>query len=171
MTGLSNGLNTMCYLTRFSVSKLFEQIIYNRPLSAEVTMMNSTVHAIIKNWQPLAPLLSAPYTEEDYANRVELLNQLIDEVGDNEQHPLASLLDTVGILVANYEQEHYALPASSPQEVLAYLLEEHQLTQSQLPEVGSQGVVSEILNGKRELNKRQIQALAKRFGVSPEVFF
>lgn len=134
-------------------------------------MMNSTVHAIEKNWQPLAPILSVPYTEEDYNNRVALLNQLIDEVGDNEQHPLASLLDTVGILVANYEQEHYTLPEASPQDVLAYLLEAHQLTQSQLPEVGSQGVVSEILCGKRQLNKRQIQALAKRFGVSPEVFF
>jgi HTH-type transcriptional regulator/antitoxin HigA len=133
--------------------------------------MNNTVHAIAKNWQPLAPLLSVPYTEEDYNNRVELLNQLIDEVGENEQHPLASLLDTVGILVANYEQEHYALPEASPQEVLAYLLDEHQLTQSQLPEVGSQGVVSEILRGKRQLNKRQIQALAKRFNISPEVFF
>jgi HTH-type transcriptional regulator/antitoxin HigA len=131
----------------------------------------NTVHAFVKNWQPLAPLLSVPYTEEDYNNRVELLNQLIDEVGDNEQHPLASLLDIVGILVANYEQEHYILPEASPQEVLAYLLEEHQLKQSQLPEVGSQGVVSEILSGKRQLNKRQIQALAKRFGVSPEVFF
>ena len=134
--------------------------------------MNNTVQAIAKNWQPLAPLLSVPYTEEEYRNRLELLNQLIDEVGDNEQHPLASLLDTVGTLVANYEQEHYSLPeAASPQEVLAYLLKEHQLTQSELPEIGSQGVVSEILRGKRQLNKRQIQALSKRFGVAPEVFF
>jgi HTH-type transcriptional regulator/antitoxin HigA len=139
--------------------------------SAEVTMMNNAVHAIAKNWQPLAPMLSVPYTEEEYRSRVELLNQLIDEVGENEQHPLASLLDTVGILVASYEQENYALPEASPQEVLAYLLAEHQLTQSQLPEVGSQGVVSEILSGKRQLNKRQIHALATRFAVSPEVFF
>lgn len=133
--------------------------------------MNSTVHAIAKNWQPLAPLLSVPYTEEDYYNRLDLLNKLIDEVGDNEQHPLASLLDTVGTLVANYEQEHYSLPEASPQEVLAYLIQEHQLTQSELPEIGSQGVVSEILSGKRQLNKRQILALSKRFGVATEVFF
>jgi HTH-type transcriptional regulator/antitoxin HigA len=37
--------------------------------------------------------------------------------------------------------------------------------------LGSQGVVSEILSGKRELNTRQIAALADRFGVSPAVFF
>jgi HTH-type transcriptional regulator / antitoxin HigA len=134
-------------------------------------MINNTLHTIVKDWEPLAPLLSVPYTEEDYNNRVELLNSLLDEVGENENHPLASLLDTVGTLVSHYEQQHYPLPEASPQEVLAYLLEEHQLTQSQLPELGSQGVVSEILRGKRQLNKRQIQALAKRFGVSPEVFF
>jgi HTH-type transcriptional regulator/antitoxin HigA len=55
-------------------------------------------------------------------------------------------------------------------EVLQYLMEEHSLRQSDLPEVGSQGVVSEILNGKRELNVRQIRELAQRFHVSPAVF-
>jgi HTH-type transcriptional regulator/antitoxin HigA len=49
-------------------------------------------------------------------------------------------------------------------------MDEHNLRQSDLPEVGSQGVVSEILSGKRELNVRQIRALAARFGVSPAVF-
>jgi HTH-type transcriptional regulator/antitoxin HigA len=136
-------------------------------------MTNNTTYAIAKNWQPLAPLLSVPYTAQDYQEKLALLNQLIDEVGDNEQHPLATLLDTVGVLIENYEQQHYALelPEATPQEVLAYLMAEHQLKQSDLPEIGSQGVVSEILNGKRQLNKRQIQELAKRFHVSPEVFF
>jgi HTH-type transcriptional regulator/antitoxin HigA len=49
-------------------------------------------------------------------------------------------------------------------------MEEHGLTQSDLPEVGSQGVVSDILRGKRELNVRQIRTLATRFHVSPAVF-
>jgi HTH-type transcriptional regulator/antitoxin HigA len=49
-------------------------------------------------------------------------------------------------------------------------MEEHDLRQSDLPEVGSQGVVSEVLNGKRELNVRQIRELARRFHVSPTVF-
>jgi transcriptional regulator with XRE-family HTH domain len=46
-------------------------------------------------------------------------------------------------------------------------MEEHGLTQSDLPEIGSQDVLSEILRGKRELNVRQIRALATRFHVSP----
>jgi HTH-type transcriptional regulator/antitoxin HigA len=49
-------------------------------------------------------------------------------------------------------------------------MEEHGLTQSDLSEIGSQGVVSEILNNKRELNVRQLRALARRFHVSPAVF-
>jgi HTH-type transcriptional regulator/antitoxin HigA len=50
-------------------------------------------------------------------------------------------------------------------------MNEHGLRQSDLPEIGSQGVVSEILSGKRELNTRQIRVLAARFSVSPAVFF
>lgn len=52
-----------------------------------------------------------------------------------------------------------------------HLMEEHGLTQSDLPEIGSQGVVSELLRAKRELNVRQIRALSQRFSVSPAVFF
>jgi HTH-type transcriptional regulator/antitoxin HigA len=54
--------------------------------------------------------------------------------------------------------------------MLRYFMEERGLKQSDLLEVGSQGVVSEVLSGKRQLNVRQIRALAKRFHVSPAVF-
>jgi len=62
------------------------------------------------------------------------------------------------------------MPKVRGAEMLRFLMEEHGLAQSDLPEIGSQGVVSEILNGKRELNVRQIRALARRFKVSPAVF-
>ena len=51
------------------------------------------------------------------------------------------------------------------------MMKEHGVTQSDLPELGSQGVVSEILHGRRELNTRHIKALSKRFGISPAAFF
>ncbi len=50
--------------------------------------------------------------------------------------------------------------------VLKFFMNEHGLRQTDLPEIASQGVVSEVLVGKRELNKRRITGLAKRFGVS-----
>jgi len=108
--------------------------------------------------------------ETEYDQAVERLNQLIDAVGTNEAHPLYELLDTLGTLIHAYEERHEVLPECSGVEALHYLMEEHQLTQSNLAEVGSQGVVSEILRGKRAFNVRQIRALAQRFGVSPAVF-
>lgn len=134
--------------------------------------MNTRYQTLTQHWQPIAPLLTVPENEQHYQECMDLLYQLIDEVGENEQHPLSSLLHFVGLLVAEYEEAHYPPPDdASAQDVLASLMQEHQLKQSDLPEIGSQGVVSEILRGKRQLNTRQIQALAERFSVSPNVFF
>jgi HTH-type transcriptional regulator / antitoxin HigA len=108
--------------------------------------------------------------EHEYDLAIERLNRLLDEVGTDEQHPLYTLLDTLGTLIHAYEEEHHPIPDCSGADVLRFLMEEHGLTQSDLPEIGSQGVISEILRGKRELNVRQIRALAKRFHVSPGVF-
>ncbi len=55
-------------------------------------------------------------------------------------------------------------------QALKFLMEQHGLKQSDLSEIGSQGVVSEILRGKRELNMRQVRALSERFGVSSATF-
>ena len=62
------------------------------------------------------------------------------------------------------------MPEFGGADLLRFFMEEHNLSQSDVPEVGSQGVVSEVLSGKRELNVRQIRALSERFGVSPSVF-
>ncbi len=108
--------------------------------------------------------------EQEYDSALERLNNLIDEVGMDERHPLYSLLDTLSTVVHAWEEQHHPMPKLEGADSLRFLMEEHELTQSDLPEVGSQGVVSEILSGKRELNVRQIRALSKRFGVSPSVF-
>jgi HTH-type transcriptional regulator/antitoxin HigA len=102
----------------------------------------------------------------------ELMERMLQQVGDNEDHELADLLDIVSTLVAQYENtNHPELLPAEPREVLRFFMEQHELRQSDLAkELGSQGVVSEILTGRRDLNTRQIRALAKRFGVSPAVF-
>ena len=120
-------------------------------------------------WSQVSDLLKI-HNEREYDLAVERLNGLIDEVGTDERHPLYSLLDTLGALVHAWEEQHQPMDAVPGRDVLRYLLDEHGLAQSELPEVGSQGVVSEILNGHRELNVRQIRALSGRFGVSPAVF-
>ena len=122
-----------------------------------------------QQWTAIAPYLTIT-NETEYDEAVERLNALLDEVGEDESHPLYGLLDTLGILIEAYDNEHYPLPECSGTDALAYLMAEHSLSQSDLPEIGSQGVVSEILNGKRSLNVRQIQALAQKFKVSPATF-
>ena len=131
-----------------------------------MTLVNDQIQT---HWTNIAPLLTIR-NEREYNTAVKHLNELLDEIGTNEKHPLYSLLDTLATLIHAYEEEHYPIPASTGADVLHFLMEEHGLTQSYLPEVGSQGVVSEILNGKRELNIRQIRALAERFKVSTAVF-
>ena len=122
-----------------------------------------------QSWTQVSALLNIQ-NEQDYDLALERLNSLIDEVGTDEGHPLYSLLDTLGTLVHAWEEQHYPMPKLEGAEALRFFMEEHGLTQSDLPEVGSQGVVSEILGGKRALNVRQIRALSGRFGVSPAVF-
>ena len=121
------------------------------------------------HWLNIAPLLSIR-NEHEYSAAVKRLNELLDEIGDNEKHPLYGLLDTLGTLVHLYEEEHYPIPEATGVEVLRFLMDEHGLTQAELPEIGSQGVVSEILNGRRELNIRHIRMLATKFKISAAAF-
>lgn len=75
-------------------------------------------------------------------------------------------------LIEAYEEEHHGVPEASPLEVLRALMEANDLRQKDLaPVLGTESIVSEVLRGKRELNKGQIEKLSKRFRVSPAVFF
>lgn len=131
--------------------------------------MTYVTRNIQNHWASIRPLLTIR-NEREYDLAVKRLNNLLDEIGANERHPLYGLLDTLGTLIYVYEEEHHPMPKSNGAEVLRFFMEEHDLKQSDLSEIGSQGVVSEILSGKRELNVRQIRDLAKRFHVSPAVF-
>ena len=122
------------------------------------------------HWIALRPFMTIR-NEADYDHLIAQMNKLLDEIGNDEEHPLYEFLDTIGTILYAYEQRHHPMPEVRGAEVLQFLMEEHGLRQSDLPEIGSQGVVSEILHGKRELNVRQIRELAERFHVSPAVFF
>lgn len=126
----------------------------------------NTDYRRIRQRIPLGPLR----TEADYTRAVAVLDEIVDEIGQQEAHPLADLAETLGLFIEAYEDTHVPFSDSSASEILRTLMEEHALKQSDLSEIGSQGVVSEILSGKRELNVRQITQLANRFGVSPALF-
>jgi HTH-type transcriptional regulator/antitoxin HigA len=113
----------------------------------------------------------APIRDEDhYTHMTQILEVLLEQTGSNEKHPLMGLVDIVGDLIEDYEIENNTTPQTTGLEALKFLMQQHGLKQNDLPEVGSQGVVSEILAGKRELNVRQVKALSERFGVSTATF-
>lgn len=61
---------------------------------------------VTKAWPPISRTVRVPHTEADYRELVELLDRLTDEVGEDENHPLASLMDVLGVLIEKYEDEH-----------------------------------------------------------------
>ncbi len=133
-------------------------------------MTTYNLEQISTQWQPFAPLLSTPRTEADYDSLVAFLDQLIDEVGNDEQHVLSSLMDTVGTLIEVYDKEHYPFSEGDPIGALTYLMKEHGLDKNELPEVGDKDILSKILSGEQALNIQQIRRLSKRFNVSPSTF-
>jgi len=110
-------------------------------------------------------------SERHYRAMANLMNTLVDEIGDRETHSLMGLLNSVTFFVRDYEERNIEIPDSEPAAVLRFLVEQHSLRQADLAEIfGSQSNVSEVLSGNREINARQARALARRFSVSPAVF-
>jgi HTH-type transcriptional regulator/antitoxin HigA len=68
--------------------------------------LSPEVRAGLEAWPQVSPILSLPQNEPEYRRLVALLDGLIDEVGENESHPWASLMDLVGTLIERYEDEH-----------------------------------------------------------------
>lgn len=133
--------------------------------------MDTTLTQVIRNWHYVEPFIKEPQNAEDHEWLIQQLDALLDIVRNNEDHPLIGLVDIISNHIEAYEEAHAPpRPKFDPKDMLQFLMEGHRLTQKDLPEVGSQGVVSEILSGKRKLNVRQIKALCKRFALTPETF-
>ena len=82
------------------------------------------------------------------------------------------LAELLTLLIEDFESKRYVLPRAKPVEVLRFLMEQHGLKQKDLADVfGTRSIVSEVLSGKRKLNREHIRRLSERFHVSPEVFF
>jgi len=69
-------------------------------------MQNLDVTKTEAAWSSLAEKIYVPHSEEEYQRLVSLLDSFIDEVGEDESHPLASLMEVVGVLIEKYEDEH-----------------------------------------------------------------
>jgi HTH-type transcriptional regulator/antitoxin HigA len=128
--------------------------------------------AILQAWTPFKELVgvTSVRTEAEYAKAIALINELLDEVGDNEAHPLAEVLDLIATQVKAYEDEHVQIPDAEPREVLRFLIEQNDLKQGDLDDVAPQSRISEILTGARPVSKEIAKRLAKRFHVHADLF-
>ena len=138
----------------------------------EALMDSSVLAQITSHFQALSTFipLRPIQTEDDYDKAVMALDQLLDAGAADEEHVLANLVHTLGLLISEYDDAHYPIEKVSPLAMLRFLMEQNNLTESSLPEIGTEGIVSEVLSGKRELNIQQIKALSKRFNVPASVF-
>ncbi|MGH9580384.1 MAG: helix-turn-helix domain-containing protein [Terriglobales bacterium] len=82
------------------------------------------------------------------------------------------LVELLTLLVNEFESKHYPMEASGPLAVIRHLMESNHLRQKDLVDVfGTESIVSDVLNGKRDLTKEHIKRLSARFGISPAAFF
>ncbi|NQU65334.1 MAG: helix-turn-helix domain-containing protein [SAR324 cluster bacterium] len=138
-------------------------------------MKTYDMEALTHIWSPFSKLLSPLENETEFEETRAFLDQLIDMVGGNENHPLASLMYHVGNLVDVYEERDEDLSDLGKKgdaiTMLKFLMDQHGLKQVDLSDVfGSQGNASEVLRGKRDLNLKHIKKLSKKFGVDASVF-
>ena len=131
------------------------------------------VTELLTPWETINAALGLSAPVRDEAHYTELL-AFVDECFERfcaiDKHPIFALVELVAARIREYENQMPAWPdASTPATRLAFLMEQHGLRQCDLPEVGAQSVVSDVLSGKRALNLRQVKALARRFSVPMEL--
>ena len=127
---------------------------------------------VIGHWRYLEKSVYIPTSKTGYEKLSHLLDALLDIVGSDEKHELAALVYIIGSIMEDYEKKHFQDigKKTTPIDILKFLMEQHQLKQSDLPEVGPQSIVSDVLHGKRLLNAKQIVGLCQRFHVSADLF-
>ncbi len=126
---------------------------------------------------------AAPYfhiaDHEHYEEALELVESLLEEAEDSLGDPLNSVIEMLGRAIDAYENqdkdleafEQRAMDQPADLVMLRLLMDQHGLGTADLPEIGSKSMVSRVLSGKRNLSKTHIQALSKRFGINPGLFF
>ena len=130
------------------------------------------ISALQASWQAFDTLahLRPVHNEADYDRMLAMMNALLDVAGDDENHPLSSLLELAADLVSRYEQEHHPIEAAEPKDALRFLMESRGLKQEDLSSVIPQSNLSAILAGKRKISAVMAGKLGGFFGISPAVF-
>ena len=137
-------------------------------MKANIKSENKIIQELLK----ISSLIHIPQNDEEYKEMTDILFKLARKVDDNKDHPLFPAMELLTLSIEHYDNEHFQIAEAAGVSILKYFMEEFDLKQKDLQnELGTQGVVSEILHGKRKLNRNKIERLSERFFVSPAVFF
>lgn len=126
--------------------------------SEYASLLKNTLPAVIRN-------------EADNERYIAALEEL-DRKGARMSAAERRLAELLTLLIEDFEEKHYVLKAAAPEKVVEELMLSNNLKQKDLLDIfGTPSIVSEVLNGKRNLTTEHIRRLSLRFHVSPEVFF
>lgn len=133
--------------------------------------MNAALAKTITHWALVDSYVEPPRNEAEYEKLLAFVDGLMEYLHHNKDKQASNLLRIIAQNIQAYEHQKFIDQKLSPVKVLKFLMEEHGLTQADLPEIGSQSLVSKILTGERQLTLNHVQLIANRFGVSPAVFY
>jgi HTH-type transcriptional regulator / antitoxin HigA len=139
--------------------------------SATLSINPESYGALLSKYLPV-PITS----EDDNEQALEVVQNLM--AIKNRSPEEDSLLGLLVQLIERFEDEHYSFDTrtsqgdlATPRSILLHLMEEHDFKQADLVGIiGSRGVVSEVVNGKRDISKAQASALSKLFHVDVGLF-
>ena len=125
--------------------------------------------------QPLVNITN----ETDYHAALEALEETLKAASDSVDDPFNPLIDMLSHAIEKYESQDGELMGfvaeaeGIPVDIalLRTLMRQHELTGSDLPEIGDKTMVSKVLNGMRTLTRSAIERLSARFGLRPSMFF
>ncbi len=103
--------------------------------------------------------------KDEYDRLVEMADSIVDSGKADDGGPMEMLFSLLCDRIEQHDKEQFVVPNSSPTQVVRFLMEQHGLTQSQVPEIGNQSAVSHVLSGRRELTLPQIKGLSARFSI------
>jgi HTH-type transcriptional regulator/antitoxin HigA len=100
-----------------------------------------------------------------------LVDSVLPQTKGPEKKELLNYIEVLGDLIDSYEQKEFPINSGAPKDILKFLMEQNDLKQKDLiKEFGSQSLVSDALNGKKEISIKQARNLGKRFNVDPTIF-
>jgi HTH-type transcriptional regulator/antitoxin HigA len=128
-------------------------------------MATATYRELLAQCQP-RPIRSA----REHTRALALVERLVDKPRKTAAE--RQMIELLATLVDQYEESAWPTPQATPGEILKFLLDERQLSQSELARQLdiAQSTIANVIAGRRQLSKANVLALSKFFGVSATLF-